>query len=172
MILCASSKTPILLQRCCENQEAASCTEPLRRAPNRNFQHLCSNIVIFRDAANVVLLNMLQRNHDFAPHASGSHTLQAGEKATVYCENVVLAAARSMPLYAMSFKLEPQACFEGYMFVVSLVLFFLIFAVCRRRRRSNSRDDFRCRCGGAIAATTHIEPAVPFQRTINCFPIL
>ena len=127
LILCASSKTPILLQRCCENQEAASCTAPLRRAPNQNFQHLCSNIVIFRNAAKAVLFNLLQRNHDFAPHAGGSNTFQASEKATVYCENVVLAAARSMPLFAMPFKLEPQACFQSYIFVVFLVLFFSNF---------------------------------------------
>ena len=117
MISCASSEPPLPLERCRRNQQAASCTAPLRSAPDVFLQHLSKDIANSRNAANAVLFNLLQRNHDFAPHAGASNTFQASEKATAYCEHVVLAAARSMPLFAMSFKLEPQACFQCYIFV-------------------------------------------------------
>ena len=112
LILCASSETPLPLERCRRNPQAASCTAPLRSAPNVILQHLSSDIANSRSAANVVLFTLLQRNRDFAPHAGASNTFQASEKATVYYENVVLAAARSMPLFELSFKPEPQACFQ------------------------------------------------------------
>ena len=111
LILCASSEPPLPPERCRRNPQAASCTAPLRSAPNVILQHLSSDIANSRNAANVVLFTLLQRNRDFAPHAGASNTFQASEKATVYCKNVVLAAAKSMPLFAMSLKLEPQACF-------------------------------------------------------------
>ena len=112
MISCASSEPPLPLERCRRNQQAASCTAPLRSAPDVFLQHLSKDIANSRNAANVVLFSLLQRNRDFAPHAGASNTFQASEQATAYCENLVLAAARSMQLFAMSFKLEPQACFS------------------------------------------------------------
>ena len=172
MISCASSEPPLPLERCRINQQAASCTAPLRSAPDVFLQHLSKDIANSRNAANVVLFSLLQRNRDFAPHAGASNTFQASEKATAYCENVVLAAAMSMPLFAMSFKLEPQACFQCYIFVFFRMHFFLIFVVCCRCRRSSSRDDSHRRRGGAIAATAPIETAVPFQTTTNYFEVL
>ena len=169
LILCASSKSPLPLERCRKNQQAASCTAPLRSAPDVFLQHLSKDIANSRNAANVVLFNLLQRNRDFAPHAGASNVFQASENASVNLESVVLAAARSMPLFAMSFKLEPQACFQCYIFVFFRVLFFLIFVVCCRCRRSSSRDDSRRRRGGAIAATAPIETAVPLQTATNYF---
>ena len=53
---------------------------------------------MFHVVFNVVLFIILYENNDFAPHAGASDTFQASEKVSVYYENVVLAAARSMPL--------------------------------------------------------------------------
>ena len=169
MISCASSEPPLPLERCRRNQQAASCTAPLRSAPDVFLQHLSKDIANSRNAANVVLFSLLQRNRDFAPHADANNTFQASEQTTAYCENLVLAAARSMPLFAMSFKLEPQACFQCYIFVFFRMLFFVIFVVCCRCRRSSSRDDSRRRRGGAIAATAPIETAVPLHTATNYF---
>ena len=116
LILCASSEPPLPLERCRKNQQAASCTAPLRSAPDVFLQHLSKDIANSRNAANVVLFNLLQRNHDFAPHAGASNIFQASANATVHLGNVVLAAARSMPQTTMSFKPEPQACFRCYIF--------------------------------------------------------
>ena len=73
LILCASSEPPLPLERCRRNQQAASCTAPLRSAPDVFLQHLSGDTASFRCAANVVLFNLLQRKHDFAPHAGASN---------------------------------------------------------------------------------------------------
>ena len=80
------------------------------------MQHLSGNIAILHAVSNVVVFIVLRQNHDFAPHAGASIIFEASEKATIYYENVVLAAARSMPQTTMSFKPEPQAYFKCYMF--------------------------------------------------------
>ena len=136
------------------------------------LQHISNNIANSPNRANAVRFNSLQRNHDFAPHAGASNTFQASEKATVHCENVVLTAARSMPLFAMSFKPEPEACFQCYIFGFFTMPDFVTFGVCCRCRRSSSRDGSRRLCGEAIAATAPTEPAVPSQTQTKYFQVL
>ena len=113
LILCASSEPPLPLERCCKILQAASCTAPLRSAPDVFLHHLSSDIASSPCAATVVLFNALPRKRDFAPHAGASYTFLANGTVPVHYGNVVLAAARSMPFLDMYFKHEPEACFHS-----------------------------------------------------------
>ena len=54
---------------CRKNQQAASCTAPLREAPNQFLQHISSNIAYFLIVLNVFVFMLLSRILDFDPHA-------------------------------------------------------------------------------------------------------
>ena len=68
------------------------------------MQHLSSDIASFHVVSNVSFYTAFKQYPEFASHAGAGTTFQACAKSTMYNENVLLAAARSMPLFAMSFK--------------------------------------------------------------------
>ena len=111
LLLCASSGTPISLQRCCQNQQAASCTAPLRRAPNQFLQQLCSNIAVLDVALNLFFFNALPRTPNFDPHAVWERHFSEGENIMNFNGNVLPTATRSMPFLDMYFEHKPEACF-------------------------------------------------------------
>ena len=126
LILYASSEPPLPLERCCKILQAASCTAPLRSAPDVFLQHLSSDIASPPCAATVVLFNAFPRKRDFAPHAGASYTLLASGTVPVHYGNVVLAAAWGLPFFALSFKHKRQACFHCCIFCFLRLHFLLL----------------------------------------------
>ena len=101
--------------------------------------HRCEGLTIkICNTSAVILLVLLlpwicsfsllcRRTLILIPMQCGSDTFSESEITRHFNRNVLPTAARSMPLFAMSFKHKPEACFSLYMFRFCCNCFFCSF---------------------------------------------